>query len=736
MNGRRLIAALALSILATTLSAAPRGSRRALLIGINDYSAAPAPGLRDSRVPARDWTNLDGAVNDVRLMREILVARHGFASADIVTLTDQEATRAAILKAIDSVLGSKARKGDVLLFYYSGHGSQVRNSLSAEADKLDESIVPADSRRGAPDIRDKELSVAFNRLLDSGARLTVVLDACHSGSGARGLTGGLRHRSVKPDLRDVADPTNAPRPEDRGALVISAAEDFDLAYETIDDKTIRGAFSWAFARALRDARPGEAAGDTFLRAQAVIRAEMPAQNPVLAGRAGMRDAPLLSNGDGRPASRDVAVESVSADGTFTLLGGWAHGLTVGTRLRPPGQESGTELEVTSLIGAGRALARAAHATRDATRDAPRDAPRDAAAIRAGALLEIATWAAPSSRKLRVWIPRATLAVVASAHCLLTSQSIDDPTETTPAHVVRWRDERWETVGEREAGDTQFVQLPATPGIASAADGVDAIQVVTGPETADYILAGRITANGAEYAWVRPGALANDAARSPMPPRSAWTSAANEEQAALVLREALLRLARVLGWHELQSPNGDASAYRIALREARHGTPAGDGPLIGGGEYRIVLQLRDPTRPVYTRYVYAFAIDSRGQSTLLFPRLERGSVENRLPLTDFPAQPVANPPREIVLGDRPSFVVTAPYGLDTYFLLFTDTPLSGTSCLEWGGVRSLSGITRSPLETLLAQSGTTRGDGAPLRTSPNWSIEKLALESIPPKKGRS
>ena len=720
MNGRRLIAALALAILATTLCAAPRSSRRALLVGINDY-AALAPAAGEPRAPGRDWANLDGAVNDVRLMRDILMARYGFAPADIVTLTDEQATRAAILGSIHTVLGRKAKKGDVLLFYYSGHGSQVRNSLSTEADKLDESIVPADSRRGALDIRDKELSVAFNRLLDRGARLTVVLDACHSGSGARGLTGRMRRRSVKPDLRDVADPRTAPRPEDRGALVISASEDFDLAYETMDDKTIRGAFSWAFARALRDARAGETAADTFLRAQALLRAEMPAQNPVLAGRAAMRDAPFLGSADRRrSARRDIAVESVSADGTVTLLGGWVHGLTVGTRLRRPGQESGMELEVTVLIGAGRALARATPVVREIDTIGP------------GALLEIATWAAPPSRKLRVWIPRAPPAVVASARGLSISRSVDDPTETTPARVVRWRDERWETVGEDEAGGTQFVQLPATPGIASAADGVDAIEVVSGPEAADYILTGRIAASGVEYAWVRPGALANDAARSPMPPRSAWTSAANEERAALVLREALLRLARVLGWHELQSPNGNASSYRIELRNARDGTPVGTGPLIGDRAYRVVLQLRETESPVYTRYVYVFAIDSRGQSTLLFPRLERGSVENRLPLTDLPALPVVNPPREIVLGDRPSFVVTPPYGLDTYFLLSTDTPLSGTSCLEWDGARS--GMSPSPLETLLAQSGT-RG-GGPLRTSPNWSIEKLVLESIPPKKGRS
>src|SRR5205814_10176582 len=123
----------------------------------------------------------------------------------------------------------------------------------------------------------------FTAILARGARLTIILDTCHSGSGARGLDGGLRFRGGSPDLRDVADPFVAPSPERRGALILSAAQDFDLAFETLDEQgKIRGAFTWALARAMRDAEAGEPASETFLRAEARLHAERPAQAPLIA----------------------------------------------------------------------------------------------------------------------------------------------------------------------------------------------------------------------------------------------------------------------------------------------------------------------------------------------------------------------------------------------------------------------------------------------------------------------
>src|SRR5437762_3081523 len=155
MWGRTSIAAVAL-VVAGVIEAHAAG-HHALLIGINDYSASRLPALPAEAAPGRDVPNLDGALNDVAIMRGLLIALYGFKPADIATLTDQRATRGAILRTLEQQLVATTNEGDVVFFYFSGHGSQVRNSLSQEADKFDESILPADSRCGARDIRDKEL---------------------------------------------------------------------------------------------------------------------------------------------------------------------------------------------------------------------------------------------------------------------------------------------------------------------------------------------------------------------------------------------------------------------------------------------------------------------------------------------------------------------------------------------------------------------------------------------------
>lgn len=367
---KRTFAIVALLFVSCSGNADPN-SRRAVLVGINDYSAATPIG--------RDVPNLSGAVNDVEEMMQLLIERHDFDARNIVTLTDKQATRKAILSALRRHLLRPASKDDVLLFYFAGHGSQVRNSRSDEPDRLDESLVPADSGVRVRDIRDKELRPIFNRILDRGARLTVLLDNCHSGSGARGL--GVR--GVRADLRDVADGTHyGPRPEDRGALVIAATQDTDTAVEVRDaQKKMHGAFSWAWIRAMRDGSPAESVSETFARAAARLRAERPFQQPVLAGLAHVTQIPFLGTRAVRNR-RTIAVEKVRPDGTILLNGGRAHGLSVGTRLRPVNDPE-TELTVTALRGAGRSEARG----------------DDRHPVAAGTLMEIDDWAAPEWDRL-------------------------------------------------------------------------------------------------------------------------------------------------------------------------------------------------------------------------------------------------------------------------------------------------------------------------------------------------
>jgi hypothetical protein len=748
MRMREVVAAGVLSLL-TTFGIHAVEHRRALLIGINDYTASHLGVRRLAPAPGRDWPNLAGAVNDVRILKEMLPLLYGFAPGDIVTIVDQDATRVAILDAIKRHLVEPASKGDVFLFYYAGHGSQVRNSLSDEPDKLDESLVPADSRLGAPDIRDKELRRLFNQILDRGARLTVILDNCHSGSGARGLPTGARPRGVEPDLRDVKDGSPyGPRPENRGALVLSASQDADNAWETRDSEhTFHGVFSWAWIRSLRDSLAGEAAVTTFLRAEARMRAETPFQDPVLAGESEARLSPFLGASTRRSDRQAViAVMRVRSDGTVTLRGGWANGLSVGSELRVAGDpQANVRLRIIAITGLGRS---------EATVTEGHAISRP---IRPGTLLEAVAWLAPSPKPLRVWMPRITrtpaditvlartLAERAAAHGV---RWVTNPLDVAPAKVLRWGEEGWELVGQGKterlgrdaavisaiarmpAGLSLFVQLPAPIALIDALEvgpgsAHQEIEVASQPDEADYILVGRYAGRRLTYCWLRPATEKKDGRKTGLPLRSDWVAAGGDEQVnngASRLRDAAERLRTIHDWQLLETPPGADFPYHLALRRS----PDNDLPIhsvvTGGSTYSIVLRAGTamlPTR-LKRRYVYVFVIDSYGKSSLLFPR--SGSVENRFPLSE-------PPPSEIALGPSSEFVVEAPYGVDNYFLLSTEEPLPNPWILEWEGVRTRNAQAATPLGRLLAQTGS--GPRAVQITTPlTWSIDCTLYESVP------
>ena len=133
---------------AQTPAEASGGVKRALLIGINRYKAVPG---------------LQGSVNDVETMREILISRWGFQPRNITLLMDENATRAAMLAALNTLV-QVAGPADTVYFHYSGHGSQVQDLNGDEPDGLDETIVSQDGRSGdVRDIVDDELDAIFSR---------------------------------------------------------------------------------------------------------------------------------------------------------------------------------------------------------------------------------------------------------------------------------------------------------------------------------------------------------------------------------------------------------------------------------------------------------------------------------------------------------------------------------------------------------------------------------------------
>ncbi|MEM8605077.1 MAG: caspase family protein, partial [Cyanobacteria bacterium P01_H01_bin.121] len=116
-----------LAIAADRYSAAlatPSGRKLACLIGINSY---PNGG---------DCKALRGCVNDVELQKQLLVHRFGFKATDVVTLTDQQATRTAIETTFLDHLVEQAGPDDTVVFHFSGYGATLR-SPTVLANKVD-----------------------------------------------------------------------------------------------------------------------------------------------------------------------------------------------------------------------------------------------------------------------------------------------------------------------------------------------------------------------------------------------------------------------------------------------------------------------------------------------------------------------------------------------------------------------------------------------------------------------
>lgn len=146
-------------------------AKKALLVGINRY-----------RIPGAD---LRGCVNDVRNVEELLRQTYGFAKKDIKVLTDFAATKQAMQTALRALVRS-ARAGDVLLFHFSGHGSNVPDDNGDEADNRDEILCPTDLDWKRP-LRDDWLRKTFDTVRP-GVSLTVIMDCCHSGTITRALS--------------------------------------------------------------------------------------------------------------------------------------------------------------------------------------------------------------------------------------------------------------------------------------------------------------------------------------------------------------------------------------------------------------------------------------------------------------------------------------------------------------------------------------------------------------------
>lgn len=144
--------------------------KRALLIGINYVGTG---------------SELLGCINDINNINNFI--REDCAYTDIKVLTDINnqilsniPTRSNIESNIKWLV-SDCKEGDTLFFYYSGHGSRIKDDSNDESNNLDEVLVPLDYLDNSI-ITDDWLYDNLAMSLPQGVTLWAFTDCCHSGT--------------------------------------------------------------------------------------------------------------------------------------------------------------------------------------------------------------------------------------------------------------------------------------------------------------------------------------------------------------------------------------------------------------------------------------------------------------------------------------------------------------------------------------------------------------------------
>jgi Caspase domain len=334
----------------------------ALVVGIDRYADSPLG--REF-----DFEGLDGAVRDARKFHAYLQRDLGLPPEDLCLLTasrgltpeprEAPADRPGYAQIVEAWrrMASRAEAGDIVLFYFSGHGVRVPSLLPEHRPALDECLVPYDAASAEGRLlHDLELAYLLAELAARKIDSVVVLDACFAG-GALRAEPWVRVRGVRCLRRACDEPPSAvadlatlrafaarrtgaggnaachPWLEGSRHTLLAACAAHEMALEApLEDGSVGGLFTASLLSALRRAGPGGATYRELLRrSQSALLLAGSRQTPQAEGvldRAFLGREPVV-------APRGVAVLESHEDGGLRLGAGALQGLAPGALFRFP-----------------------------------------------------------------------------------------------------------------------------------------------------------------------------------------------------------------------------------------------------------------------------------------------------------------------------------------------------------------------------------------------------------------
>lgn len=174
----RISALTALLLLCLVLIPAAWGmaAKRALLVGVGEY-----PHLHSSK-------QLEGPAHDVAALADLLKTNHGFPAGNIVSLVDGQATKSNVLSALENLV-KQTNHGDLVLIYFSGHGTSTSEYGAWEFDASTGALLPYNFKmdKDVKKMMDsliigrRDLRPILEKLDQKGPQVLAVFDACYSG---------------------------------------------------------------------------------------------------------------------------------------------------------------------------------------------------------------------------------------------------------------------------------------------------------------------------------------------------------------------------------------------------------------------------------------------------------------------------------------------------------------------------------------------------------------------------
>jgi len=197
------------------------GERYALVIGISKYMN-PANNLQFAQKDATDFENA--------------LFKYGrFKKDNVKLLTNSDASRENIRKNLEGWLKSKLNQNDLLIIFFSGHGTQITDTDGDEDDGLDECLVPYDfDGNDASSVITDDMFAYWIRNLKSD-NVLIIFDNCYSGGAAKqkgvsiaGVKGSIGKDDFSKDItREV------PR---KGTALLAASKASQVSFESSEFK--------------------------------------------------------------------------------------------------------------------------------------------------------------------------------------------------------------------------------------------------------------------------------------------------------------------------------------------------------------------------------------------------------------------------------------------------------------------------------------------------------------------